>query len=157
LRQRRSFHTPSARESLRFHCRSAFRRDALLHDPNLHAVVPAQAGTQRLGSSGCFRSSYIEVSTIAENSLTGSAIVRNAGYTTIDGSILWQPGKTSLITTTSSLGYLLASETASLNGALQVINAEPRFIDPANDNFRLRAASPMALAAAIPPPCFATR
>jgi hypothetical protein len=93
------------------------------------------------------RGSDIIDTTIAGNTLSGSAIVRIAGLTRMRGSILWQPGKTSLITTSSELGYLLASETASLAGALQVTNADPRFLDPANDNFRLRAASPAVDAA----------
>jgi predicted outer membrane repeat protein len=80
-------------------------------------------------------------STFAGNALTGGHILRTAGTTTLDGSILWQPGKTTLLSTASIIGRVLASETASLAGAEQVIGADPRFIDRANGNYRLRAAS----------------
>ncbi len=80
-------------------------------------------------------------STIAGNNLTGNAIINAVGHTTLDGSILWQPGKTALVTGTSTIGRVLASEVASLNTALLAINADPRFVDPANDDFRLKAGS----------------
>jgi predicted outer membrane repeat protein len=87
-------------------------------------------------------STSIVDSTFAGNALTGAHIVRTAGTTTLDGSILWQPGKTTLLSTASVIGRVLASETASLAGAEQVIGADPRFVDRANGNYRLRAASP---------------
>lgn len=86
-------------------------------------------------------STRIVNSTIAGNSLTGGAIIEAAGHTTIDGSVLWQPGKTTLVTGSSTLGRLVASEVGSLGGALLTINADPRFVDPARDNFRLKAGS----------------
>jgi hypothetical protein len=80
-------------------------------------------------------------STIANNNLTGNTIIRAAGETTLDGSILWQPGKITLNTNTPLVGRVLASETASLGTPLLAINADPRFIDPANGDFRLKAGS----------------
>jgi hypothetical protein len=88
------------------------------------------------------QSTLVADSTFAGNTLSGAHVLRTAGTTTLRGSILWQPGKTSLLATASIIGRVLASETASLAGAEQLISAEPRFIDPANGDYRLRAASP---------------
>lgn len=83
----------------------------------------------------------IRDTTIAHNTLTGSSILNIAGETELDRSILWQPGKTTLITSTRDVGHVLASELPSLGTALLAINGEPRFVDPGNNNFRLRAGS----------------
>jgi hypothetical protein len=79
--------------------------------------------------------------TITNNTLTGNAIINVAGSIRLEDSIFWQPGKITLNSGSALVSRVLASETASLPNPLLAINADPRFIDPANGNFRLKAGS----------------
>jgi len=92
-------------------------------------------------------------STIAGNSIGASNVILSAGDVQIARSILWQPGVTSLQQTggTLSVNHVIASETASLGSGPDTVVADPRFIDPARGDYRLRAASPAVdFAPAIP-------
>lgn len=82
--------------------------------------------------------------TIAGNAIGATGIVRTAGDFSLQRSILWQPGKTSLVRTgsgISTVAQVIASEPTSLGGGPEAVSAEPRFIDPARGDYRLRAAS----------------
>ncbi|HRQ65545.1 MAG TPA: hypothetical protein PKZ76_11915, partial [Xanthomonadaceae bacterium] len=83
-------------------------------------------------------------STIAHNSIGAGHVLSVNGNFRLERSLIWQPGKTSLVHSngSKSVQWTLASEALSLGepNALQI--AGPRFIDPANGDFRLRAASP---------------
>ncbi|MBN8482958.1 MAG: hypothetical protein J0L88_15340 [Xanthomonadales bacterium] len=61
-------------------------------------------------------------------------------------SILWQPGRTLLQCSGCDKTFesVFASERASLDGgnSTEVVVADPRFVDPGNGDYRLRAASP---------------
>ena len=91
---------------------------------------------------------FVLDSTIAGNVLENPAspLVSAQGMdVALRRSILWQPGNATLSRSggTVALDNLIASEVASLvGGGLDVILVEPRFIDPARGDFRLRAASP---------------
>lgn len=79
--------------------------------------------------------------TIAGNTI-GAAEVMKLHDLAIRGSILWQPGKTSLSQTGSlTVGYMIASEVQSLGDGPEAIVAEPRFVDPEIGDYSLRAAS----------------
>ncbi|MBS0438946.1 MAG: hypothetical protein JSS33_06020 [Proteobacteria bacterium] len=83
-------------------------------------------------------------STIAGNTIgSGSAILKTTNSdVTIQRSILWQPGSTSLSRSGGSFSAsdLVASEKISLNNQAMVF--DPLFVDPAHDDFGLRAGSP---------------
>lgn len=88
----------------------------------------------------------LESSTFAGN-LVGAASVLNAnGRFRMQRSVLWQPGKTSLVHAggTRFVENVLTHERNSLDGGNSplVIEAPPRFVDPARGDYRLRAASP---------------
>lgn len=85
-------------------------------------------------------------STIAANSITGNNILFAAvgENVSLGRSIIWQPGMTTLNTGFPSLPTVvsvIASEVASLGAGPNAIIADPRFIDPARGDYRLRAAS----------------
>ncbi|MBS0440280.1 MAG: hypothetical protein JSS33_12815 [Proteobacteria bacterium] len=88
---------------------------------------------------------YLVDSTIAGNTIgSGSAIVRAANSdVTIQRSILWQPGSTSLSQSGGSLTVQTsdASENTSLGGILAAETYDPRFVDPAHNDYSLRAGS----------------
>jgi hypothetical protein len=87
----------------------------------------------------------IESSTIAGNTIGGSHVISANGQFRMQRSILWQPGTTSLTHSGGSktVENVLTSERLSLDGGNTpyVIEDAPRFIDPARNDFRLRAAS----------------
>lgn len=83
--------------------------------------------------------------TITSNAVSGSQLLSSTDSTvTIARSILWQPGLTTLARSggSQSITAVIASEVASLGGGTEAILVEPRFIDPAHSDYRLRAASP---------------
>ena len=99
-----------------------------------------------LGSGG---SIDISDSTFAGNSIGVADLITAYRSTVhIDRSILWQPGHTMLNTLGGESGTpdvfrVIASEVDSLgDGSGIAIVAEPRFVDPARGDYRLRAASP---------------
>jgi predicted outer membrane repeat protein len=91
--------------------------------------------------------SYLEIedSTITDNVVPESQVIAaDFGSTILRRSIIWQPDKTTLVNTGSgavTVESVVASEVASLNAGLNAIIANPRFIDPARGDYRLRAAS----------------
>src|SRR5690606_15195373 len=93
------------------------------------------------------RGSYAKLSdiTIAGN-VIDAAHVLSVGYLQMDRAILWQPGTTSLHCSgcTRVLTHVLTSERFSMDEGNTpfVVEANPRFIDLARDDYRLRAASP---------------
>lgn len=86
-------------------------------------------------------------STLANNTI-GAAHTLYVGdgsgsETKLANTILWQPGKTSLVQHggTTAATHVLASELGSLGNG-QTLNGEPpRFIDPENGNYRLQPGS----------------
>lgn len=88
----------------------------------------------------------LENSTIAGNTIAGAQVMNTNGRTRLQRSILWQPGKTIISHSGETLfaQNIIASERMSLDGGNSpyVLEMNPRFIDPANADFRLRAASP---------------
>ena len=64
--------------------------------------------------------------------------------------VIWQPGTTSLIgDATPLVESSIVSEAESLGGAPGAIVADPRFVDPAREDYGLRTASP-AIDYAVP-------
>ncbi len=82
--------------------------------------------------------------TIAGNSIGAGHVIAKYGEATIDGTIIWQPGKTTLQSGGGSLVVrsVLASEAGSLGGSPEALVRDPRFIDPERGDYTLRAASP---------------
>ncbi len=93
----------------------------------------------------------INSTTIAGNTIGGSAVFRLNAFFRLKSAIVWQPGTTTLIQTggTRDVEWSIASEVGSLGGGPGAVVAAPRFIDPARFDYRLRAASP-AIDYAIP-------
>jgi len=87
----------------------------------------------------------IEDSTIAGNSIGAAHVLAVSDEVFIRRSILWQPGKTSLVCSgcARTVESTFAVEVTSLGGGPGAVAVpSPRFIDPARSDFRLRAASP---------------
>ncbi|WP_440223140.1 hypothetical protein ACQQ2N_18980 [Dokdonella sp. MW10] len=82
--------------------------------------------------------------TIAGNGIGAGHVIAKFATTVINGSIIWQPGKTTLQSNGGSLtvGQSIASEVASLNAGPDAYAANPRFTDPARGDYTVRAASP---------------
>ena len=86
----------------------------------------------------------LESSTFAGNAIGGPQVMSTDGSFTMQRSILWQPGKTSLAHSGSkTVANVLTSERLSLDGGSTpyVLEDAPRFIDEARGDYRLRAAS----------------
>ncbi len=86
----------------------------------------------------------LESSTFAGNAIGGPQVMSTDGSFTMQRSILWQPGKTSLAHSGSkTVDNVLTSERLSMDGGSTpyVIEDAPRFIDEARGDYRLRAAS----------------
>lgn len=88
----------------------------------------------------------IESSTIVDNVVGAAQVLDIDGDFRMQRSVLWQPGMTSLSHSggSSSSENVLTSERGSLDGGNTpyVLEAEPRFVDPARGDYHLRAASP---------------
>ena len=89
-----------------------------------------------------------ENATIAGNSIGADTVLRlgNNGHGTLHRSIIWQPGKTTLHLDGDPLDLIddMVSERTSVDGGNtpHVTQRDPRFVDPANGDYSLRAASP---------------
>lgn len=87
-------------------------------------------------------------STIAGNTVGGPHVlgIDTDGYASIDGTIIWQPGKPALHNDGDLPHVLdvLGNEISTLtgSGSARLITAEPRFVDPAHGDYSLTAASP---------------
>jgi hypothetical protein len=83
-------------------------------------------------------------STIAGNMISGPAVMDLDGDgSRLEGIVLWQPGKVSRTgNAMPTVLWTIASEAGSLGGGPGAVVADPRFIDPARGDYRLRAASP---------------
>jgi len=81
--------------------------------------------------------------TIAGNTIGGDAVLEVDDAADLRRVLIWQPGTTSWSGDgTPSVQWSIVSEAESLGGGPGAIVADPRFIDPARGDYRLRAASP---------------
>ncbi len=82
--------------------------------------------------------------TIAGNTIGAGHVLAKFDETTLDASIIWQPGKTTLQNNGGTLAVtqVIASEFGSLNAGPEAYAANPRFTDPARGDYSIRAASP---------------
>jgi hypothetical protein len=83
-------------------------------------------------------------STIAGNSIGGSAVISAAGDVELKESIVYQPGTIAYSGSEDAIDaeFVLSHETASLPQHPGIIAAEPRFNDADNGDYRLREDSP---------------
>ena len=82
-------------------------------------------------------------STIVGNSLAGNVVFSGTSNLVIKQSIIWQPGKqTAQVGGSLAADDVIASDIASLPNSASIIYADPRFIDPSHEDYRLQAASP---------------
>lgn len=111
-----------------------------------NVVASGNEMTQELIRSAADDDEYFRLRgvTIAGNAIGAGNVITTFDDAVIDGSIIWQPGKTSLQANggTALVRSVIASETASLGGAPEALLRDPRFTDPANGDYTLRAASP---------------
>jgi hypothetical protein len=87
----------------------------------------------------------MEHCTLTSNDIGGGHVLRNGGRLHLSRSVLFHPGKTTLLNEGSLLGsdHLLTSEAASLGGASQsIVQADPQFWDAAHGDYRLHPGSP---------------
>jgi len=88
----------------------------------------------------------LENSTFAGNVIGAANVINANGIFRLQRSVLWQPGKTSLVHAggTKFVENVLSHERNSLDGGSSpvVVEAAPRFVDPARSDYRLQAASP---------------
>lgn len=87
---------------------------------------------------------YVVVSgsTITGNDLSSPFVIRARDRFFLDSSIIWQPGTPSLSGPSAipDIADVLTNDAAHMPAGSAVVRA-PRFIDPANHNYRLRAGS----------------
>lgn len=108
------------------------------------ALVTDNAVSQRLFDLQDGSGLRLADTTVAGNTIGAAAVIGMAGDIELARSIVWQPGK-NLLDQSSGLrevAHVVANEAASAGGGPGAIVADPRFIDPALGNYRLRAASP---------------
>ena len=105
-------------------------------------IVDNEVGQQLLRSRS--NGTILIDSTVAGNTIGAAQVLEVEDSISLRGSIIWQPGKTSLtqIGGDRTVHSSIASEVNSLGGAPGAIIAAPRFLDPARGDYRLRAASP---------------
>jgi len=91
----------------------------------------------------------MEHCTLANNAMSGASLLRfgNASETrlALRRSVIWQPGipvRAGTLPGTIEVGSVLSHEFATLPGATDAVQLNPRFVDPANGDYELRAASP---------------
>lgn len=111
-------------------------------------IADNQASQELMRSSGGY-GLYVFDSTVAGNAIGASHVLAATDKDVqLRRSILWQPGLTTLSRSGGSLSVesVLVSEAGSLAGALGSgvvpLAVNPRFVDPAHGDYRLRAASP---------------
>ncbi len=82
--------------------------------------------------------------TVAGNQIGAGHVIAKYFDTSIDASIIWQPGKTTLQNNggTLTVTQVIASEVGSLNAGPEAFAANPRFTDPGRGDYSIRAASP---------------
>ena len=84
--------------------------------------------------------------TLANNTIGAANVLSASSSFALKRSVLWQPGKQSLQQSGGSrdVSDVVTSEKFSLDGGSvdSVIQADPRFIDPAHADYHLQAASP---------------
>lgn len=128
-----------------------------------NAVVSDNQTSQRLIESSGFGLQLIDT-TVTGNTIGGAQVLSASDvYLIIKRSLLWQPGRTTLLRSggTMEVDNVMASEITSIGGnfggggdcggGVCAILADPRFIDPARGDYRLRAGSPAVdFAVAIP-------
>lgn len=110
-----------------------------------NALISDNQTSQALIHIDCEGTFSVVDSTITNNTIGGSKLLTsNDSTVTLARSILWQPGLTSLTRSggSQSITAMIASEVGSLGGGFEATFANPRFIDPAHGDYRLRAASP---------------
>jgi len=122
---------------------------------HLHnSMITQNTTTARLAQT---RRIWLDGTTITSNTIGAAAVLAINAPSAIKDSIIWQPGK--LVIHSSGSGQIdfsngIVNESASLLGiAGSVSNAllkDPRFVDPANRDFSLTAASP-AIDSAVGP------
>jgi len=83
----------------------------------------------------------LDFCTIAGNWLTAPAVLAVSGDLTLKRSIVWQEGHATLEGDLASAEYVLSNDPASLDNAPTVVSDDPRFVDPASNDYRLQAAS----------------
>jgi hypothetical protein len=79
-------------------------------------------------------------STVAGNAIGAASVFQQSNL--LRRSIIWQPGKITVGSGSTTANAVIASEVGSIGGGPEAIIAEPRFIDPVRADYRLRAASP---------------
>ncbi|HET6546519.1 MAG TPA: hypothetical protein VFG55_07230 [Rhodanobacteraceae bacterium] len=105
-------------------------------------VVRTEESDIHLDLTGC---------TLANNTIGAAEVVSASDLFELRRSILWQPGKTSLMQSGGDrvVEYVVTSERGSLDGGSTpyVTERDPRFEDPAHGDYRPIAASPAVDAA----------
>lgn len=87
----------------------------------------------------------VMTTTIAGNTIEAGDVIINYGYVTLQHSIIWQPGKRVLRTTSSFLGpvdYMVVSDLEGLPASSHNRITDPLFVAPASSDYRLRLNSP---------------
>jgi hypothetical protein len=124
-------------------------------------VVDADAQTNSIGKlSGCLiadnqvievvrgdsEGSTIELNdcTIAGNTISGPRVLTIGDDLMLHRSILWQPGKLAMNAEPDSrvVEEVISNDVSTLGAGPSVVNADPRFMDPARGDYHLQAASP---------------
>ncbi|MBN8480826.1 MAG: hypothetical protein J0L88_04455 [Xanthomonadales bacterium] len=107
-------------------------------------LITGNQASQALIRSSTDVATLVQDSTIAGNAIGGSAVFDLGDFLNLRRTLIWQPGTLSKIGsgTLPSVEWIIASEAASLGGGPGAIVADPRFVDPARGDWRLRAASP---------------
>ncbi len=96
------------------------------------------------------RTDYLDLfdSTIADNTFSGAEptiVSSDRDHVSLYRSIIWQPGHAVLNSTVldmPAIHFMIANDPINIAGEPHAIVAEPRFVDPARGDYRLRAASP---------------
>lgn len=116
-----------------------------------HVAITGNSTSNYLIAAGDGGKISLQDTTIGGNVIGATTVLRfgnsYAGASQLLRSIIWQPGKTTLqLTSGPPLDLVddMVSERASLDGGTSpyVVQQDPRFVDPANGDYSLRAGSP---------------